>query len=1042
MASEMYYAVDFNPADPDFAAPAPSVYRIDANRHFVRQAFDAFGRLATVTEFLAPWGAQYAGEYRTRYTYDTQGRLTQVKDAAGNLTTIAYDLLGRKTSLSDPDMGAWAYGYDIVSNLRRQTDARGQTICFFYDELKRLTGKSYQTTTACPTSQPASPAVSYTYDNTAGGNKGIGRRTGMATNGANSVAWVYDARGRVTSETRTVDGVSYVTDTAYDSADRAATLTYPADASGVREALSYTYNAVSQLTQLRSTTYGLNYASGLTYNALGQLSQITYGNAVQERRGYYGLGGAWDSRAGTGLQFYGKLWRSRAQTSAGVPRFDQRYLYDNAGNLIRLQEAATVSTGWPTSYTFQDTFDSKNTAAWTWSSYQTVPFNDSGNNVVKSAGTGVDWNSTFYRTATLTSGQGLSLRFKVDNTNPMTVLAIETTDSSKRFGVYALSNKVTVQYNDGSGWRYPADLIPSLQANTWYVLRIVLDDARGFYMEAYPESTPGLRSSYQQWLPTGQAWRFRQWSRNGSVYLDDYREFSAGGLTWSNDERLNFGYDLLNRLTSAAPDSGAQGYSQTYQYNAIGNLTYRSDVGSYTYPPSGSGSVRPHAATAAGANYSATYDANGNMLTRTENGTVYTQTWDEENRLKTVTVNGQTTTYTYDGDGRRVKKLQGGQTTVYIGNYFEKNLSSGVVTTYYYAGGQRIAERQGSTVYYFVSDHLDSTSLTTNASGSEVGRQRYYPFGTPRNQSGALYTDYRFTGQRSEEANLGSLYDYGARFYSPVFGRFVSPDSIVPRPGNPQSLNRYSYVRNNPLILVDPSGNADCAADDRACWEDEWEWKNRWYNAHGWYADDKGGWSNPGNPFFKDAGIANDVARELGVYFFGVWDPAQKKLVLGGAMYLANAMRGIANFRAAFPVGVVMAYLGQYLPGISPGAAWNQPPIANWIFYTSAAFVSGANAMIMTVHELAHAWAASSSVDEGFFKAVAGQQKPTWYASTSPAEWFAESVVVAVFGSEYTGPLHNASLYPKEVNFLKGLSGPYVDYLSPYLAVNPSAILR
>jgi uncharacterized repeat protein (TIGR01451 family) len=597
MASELYYAVDANPADPDFAAPAPSVYRIDANGHFVRQAFDAFGRLRTVTEFLASWGAPYAGEYRTRYTYDTQGHLTQVRDTAGNLTTITYDLLGRKLTLNDPDMGAWSYGYDIVSNLARQTDSRGQTICFFYDELKRLTAKSYQTTTICPAFPPTSPAVSYTYDNTASGNKGIGRRTGMATNGAgaNSVAWIYDARGRAITETRTVDGVSYTTDTSYDSADRAAGLTYPANASDVRESLSYTYDAAGQLTQARSNTYSTNYASGLSYTALGQLNAITYGNAVQERRGYYGLGGDWDSRAGSGLKFFGKLFRSRAQTSAGIPRFDQRYLYDNAGNLIRLQEAATVSGSWPTSYAFQDSFDSQNTAAWTWSSYQIVPFNDGGNNVVKSAGTGTNWNSTFYRTATLSSGQGLAVRFKVDNTNPMTVLAVETADGSKRFGIYALSGKATVQYNDGSGWRYPADLIPTLQANTWYVLRIVLDDARGFYMEAYPENTPSLRASYQQWLPTGQAWRFRQWSRNGSVYLDDYREFSASSLTWNNDERLNFGYDLLNRLTAVTPDSGAQGYSQTYQYNAIGNLTYRSDVGNYTYPPSGSGSIRPPA---------------------------------------------------------------------------------------------------------------------------------------------------------------------------------------------------------------------------------------------------------------------------------------------------------------------------------------------------------------------------------------------------------------------------------------------------------------
>ena len=67
-------------------------------------------------------------------------------------------------------------------------------------------------------------------------------------------------------------------------------------------------------------------------------------------------------------------------------------------------------------------------------------------------------------------------------------------------------------------------------------------------------------------------------------------------------------------------------------------------------------------------------------------------------------------------------------------------------------------------------------------------------------------TDRRYTGQRSLEASLGSLYHYQARWYSPVLGRFLSPDPIVPEPGNPQALNRYSYVYNNPYVYVDPSG--------------------------------------------------------------------------------------------------------------------------------------------------------------------------------------------------------------------------------------------
>jgi RHS repeat-associated protein len=66
-------------------------------------------------------------------------------------------------------------------------------------------------------------------------------------------------------------------------------------------------------------------------------------------------------------------------------------------------------------------------------------------------------------------------------------------------------------------------------------------------------------------------------------------------------------------------------------------------------------------------------------------------------------------------------------------------------------------------------------------------------------------TDRRFTGQRWE-ANLG-LYDYRARFYDPALGRFLQPDPLVPEPGNPQALNRYAYVYNNPLRYTDPSGH-------------------------------------------------------------------------------------------------------------------------------------------------------------------------------------------------------------------------------------------
>jgi len=109
-------------------------------------------------------------------------------------------------------------------------------------------------------------------------------------------------------------------------------------------------------------------------------------------------------------------------------------------------------------------------------------------------------------------------------------------------------------------------------------------------------------------------------------------------------------------------------------------------------------------------------------------------------------------------------------------------------------------------VYYLHADHLGSASLTTDASGNRVGELRYKPYGETRYTWGVTPTGRRFTGQL-EESGLGSLYDYGARMYSQSLGRFISADTIVPSPGNPQSLNRYSYGYNNPVKYQDPSGH-------------------------------------------------------------------------------------------------------------------------------------------------------------------------------------------------------------------------------------------
>jgi RHS repeat-associated protein len=154
--------------------------------------------------------------------------------------------------------------------------------------------------------------------------------------------------------------------------------------------------------------------------------------------------------------------------------------------------------------------------------------------------------------------------------------------------------------------------------------------------------------------------------------------------------------------------------------------------------------------------------------------------------------------------------------TIYVGGVYEVDKTSGgsvtrTVTYYPVAGAMRI----NSTLYYTLKDHLGSASVVADASGNILGTQRYYPYGDTRLTTGTIFTDKLFTGQR-EMAGLG-IYHYGARFYSPKLGRFLSADTIVPSYTNPQNLNRFSYVTNNPLRYTDPTGHMMSDGDGGGC---------------------------------------------------------------------------------------------------------------------------------------------------------------------------------------------------------------------------------
>jgi len=129
-----------------------------------------------------------------------------------------------------------------------------------------------------------------------------------------------------------------------------------------------------------------------------------------------------------------------------------------------------------------------------------------------------------------------------------------------------------------------------------------------------------------------------------------------------------------------------------------------------------------------------------------------------------------------------------------------------VATKYIFAGNLRIAKITSSDTQYFHKDHLQSSTAVTNDLGEKLEATEYFPFGLERSHTGSRVSNYKYTDQELDVES--GLYNYDARLYDPVIVRFVSPDTIIQKMYNPQTLDRYSYVSNNPLNYIDPTGHA------------------------------------------------------------------------------------------------------------------------------------------------------------------------------------------------------------------------------------------
>ncbi|MEK6974618.1 MAG: RHS repeat-associated core domain-containing protein, partial [Nanoarchaeota archaeon] len=205
--------------------------------------------------------------------------------------------------------------------------------------------------------------------------------------------------------------------------------------------------------------------------------------------------------------------------------------------------------------------------------------------------------------------------------------------------------------------------------------------------------------------------------------------------------------------------------------------------------------------------YNLVYDANGNLI----QGFGKYFEYDGFNHLVKArnSTNDLIAQYYYDDEGNRLKKFEtfnatNNQSTYYMGGFIQvRNISGVFNSTFYYANDVLVGEkRYDGKTYFYHPDHLGSTQLITDQNGNVVENTSYDPYGTVI-QDGK--SRYQFTGKELDrETNFEY---YGARYYYPWLARFIQPDPLIQNYYNPQSLNRYSYVLNNPYRYIDPSGH-------------------------------------------------------------------------------------------------------------------------------------------------------------------------------------------------------------------------------------------
>jgi RHS repeat-associated protein len=474
-----------------------------------------------------------------------------------------------------------------------------------------------------------------------------------------------------------------------------------------------------------------------------------------------------------------------------------------------------------------------------------------------------------------------------------------------------------------------------------------------------------------------------------------------------------FSYDALNRLTGSTLNGTS---NLALAFDASGNIATKTSIGNYTYDP-----VKRHAITSTGNGWSFSYDANGNMLT----GRGQTITWTSYNKPSSIVNGSISSSFSYTPDrqyfAQNANYSNGYENTIYIGGLLEK-VTSATVTDYRHTirvGSVAInvvrSTGNNSNTYYSTQDPLGSNAVMTNSTGAVVINESFDAYGNRRGSgwtgspTSGDWTEISVTTRRGYTGHTMldnvTLVHMNGRVYDPQLGRFLSVDPIVNTIALSQALNPYSYVMNNPLSMIDPSG---------------YSWLSSFFHDIGHFIEKYwrpivaivaaivtfGYLAPAASAFFASAALPAGTITAAGAAFAGGVAGALSSAIMGGS--LEQDLMGLG-------IGALGGFLGAELGGASSASGT-----------TGAGIGMGGTGVI--IPGATGAYAASDPVIEEVI--VTAQRQPSWWSqmlayvrsSVAAAGGAAASLGRRVYRAYWDNPTPPLSAL-EQMRLMQGLPG-------------------